>query len=111
MSVQLLRKSRIKTLTVADGGTTSDVLVLDGAAIGMIFLPASFEGTSVTFTVSSAYDGTYVGYEDAAGNAVALVVESSKAYALPEGLFGAPFAKLVVSQQTGAASIIVTLKG
>lgn len=105
------RANTPKEVTIADGGTLSDVLTLDGFAIGMVYLPATFDGISLQFHVSPTYDGTFVSYEDTAGNAVALVVEASKAYALPEGLFGAPFCKLLAGAQTGDTVITVTLKG
>lgn len=110
MLVKLNRKSSVQSVTIADSGTTSGVVTLDGFAMGMVMLPSTFDGTSLQFTVCDTYGGTYVGLEDSAGNAVALVVEASKAYALPESLFGAPYAKLVASSQTGASIITVTLK-
>ena len=112
MALQLNRKTaEPKELTIATGGTTTDVLTLDGFALGMIHLPAEFDGTTLTFTVAPTYGGTYVAYEDSSGAVVTLTVEASKAYAIPEGLFGAPFAKLVAGTQTGATVITVTLRG
>ena len=47
------------------------------------------------------------------GASVTLTVEASKAYALPEALFGAPYCKLVAgsSQTTTDTVIPVTLRG
>jgi hypothetical protein len=113
LSLKLNRKSHYQEATIAVGATASDVVVLDGFAMGMIHLPATWEGTTCTFTVAPTYGGTYVALEDSAGNAVSLTVDLSKAYALPEALFGAPYAKLVSgSTQTTTDTVIpVTLRG
>lgn len=81
--------------------------------MGMVHLPAEFDGTALTFTVSPTYGGTYVALEDSSGAAVTLTVEAGKAYALPEALFGAPYCKLVsgTSQTTSDTVIPVTLRG
>ena len=113
MSLKLNRANSTGSVTIAVGATTSNEIVLDGYAMGMVHLPAEWEGTTLTFMVSPTKSGTYVALEDSAGNAVSLTVEASKAYALPEALFGAPYAKLVAgSTQTTTDTVIpVTLRG
>jgi hypothetical protein len=113
LSLKLNRKSHYQEATIAVGGTASDVVVLDGFAMGMVHLPSTLEGVALTFTVAPTYGGTYVALEDSAGNSVSLTVEASKAYALPEAIFGAPYCKLVMgSAQTTTDTVIpVTLRG
>lgn len=113
MSLKLNRANSTATVTIASGATESGVLTLDGYAMGMIHLPSTYDGTALTFLVSPTYGGTYVALEDSSGAAVSLTVEASKAYALPEALFGAPYCKLVsgTSQTTSDTVIPVTLRG
>jgi hypothetical protein len=113
LSLKLNRKSHYQEATIAVGGTASDEVVLDGYAIGMVHMPSTLEGTALTFTVAPVSGGTFVALEDSSGNAVSLTVEASKAYALPEAIFGAPYAKLVMgSTQTTTDTVIpVTLRG
>jgi hypothetical protein len=113
LALKLNRASNTQEATIAVGGTASSVVTLDGYAMGMIHMPSTLEGTALTFTVCDTYGGTYIALEDSAGNAVAVTVEASKAYALPEALFGAPYAKLVMgSTQTTTDTVIpVTLRG
>ena len=113
MSLTLNRRNATASVTIAVGATESGVLVLDGYAMGMIHLPSNYDGTALTFSVAPTYGGTYVALEDSSGASVTLTVEASKAYALPEALFGAPYAKLVAgSTQTTTDTVIpVTLRG
>jgi hypothetical protein len=113
LSLKLNRKSHYQEATIAVGGTASSVVTLDGFAMGMIHMPSTLEGTALTFTVAPTYGGTYVAPEDSSGNAIAVTVEASKAYAIPEALFGAPFLKLVMgtTQTTTDTVIPVTLRG
>jgi hypothetical protein len=113
LALKLNRASNTQTVTIAVGGTASDALVLDGYAMGMIHLPSTLEGTALTFTVCPTFGGSYQAVEDSSGNAISLTVEASKSYAIPEALFGAPFAKLVMgSTQTTTDTVIpVTMRG
>ena len=113
MSLKLNRRNATASVTIASGATESDELVLDGYAMGMVHLPSTFDGTSLTFMVSPTFGGTYVALEDSSGASISLTVEASKAYALPEALFGAPYCKLVAgsSQTTTDTVIPVTLRG
>lgn len=110
--VELVRQSYLTTVTVAAGTGTSSAFRLDGYAMGHIHFPATYDSTSLTFTVSTTESGTYQTLEDSAGNAVTLVVEASKSYALPEAIFGSPWAKLVGGTNEGGAgsSIPITLR-
>jgi hypothetical protein len=110
---QLDRVITPTTATVAVDAATSSRVVLDGFAIGMVYLPSTFDGTTVTFTVCDTEDGTYLAYEAADGTAVTITTNASSAFALPEGLFGAAYMKFVCgSTQTTTSTVIrLTLKG
>ena len=79
----------------------------------MLYLPSTWDGTSLTFQVCDTSGGTYIGYEAADGSAVTLTVEASKAYSIPEGVFGAKYMKITSgSNQTTTDTIVTaTFKG
>jgi hypothetical protein len=112
LALKLNRESKTQYATIAVGATESDALTLTGFAMGMIHMPSTLEGTALTFTVSDTKTGTYAAPELSDGNAISLTVEASKSYAIPEALFGAPYAKLVMgsSQTTTDTVIPVTLR-
>lgn len=89
------------------------MIVLDGFALGMVFLPSTFDGTTITFTCCDTYGGTYVVLEDASSNAVTITTAASQCFALPESLFGAPYCKVVAgsTQTTTDTVFAVSLKG
>lgn len=113
MSLKLNRANNTATVTIASGATESGALTLDGYAMGMVFLPSTFDGTSVTFICCATKGGTYVPLEDASSNAVTITTAASQCFALPDALFGAPYCKLVAgsTQTTTDTMIVVTLRG
>jgi hypothetical protein len=110
---QLNRVATLVSTTVPVDTATSARVCIDGFAIGMVYLPSTFDGTTVTFTVCDTEDGTYLAYEAADGTAVTITTNASSAFALPEGLFGAAYMKFVCgSNQTTTSTVIrLTLKG
>ena len=98
------------TVVIADGATVSSVASLQGTSLVAIDIPAGFEGTAMTFQVSSD-NVTYYAYKRMFdGVDVAAVVGANAAYAADSGDFaGYSFIKLVAgTAQTGA--IEITLK-
>lgn len=98
------------TVTILDGQTESDGVQLGGTSLVAIDIPAGFDGTALTFQVSS--DGTnYKTYKRMSdGAAVAAVVGADAAYAAGYFDFGGyEWIKLVAgTSQTG--DITITLK-
>jgi hypothetical protein len=113
MGEAVVRKTgQPKTVTVASSGTTSDDFCVEAASFGGVYMPAALTSTSISFTVCDTKGGTYVALEDAAGAAIALTVEASRAYALPPELFGFRYAKLVCGSSEGAErEFVISLKG
>ncbi len=96
--------STAKTTAFATGG-------LD--IVGLI-LPATFTGTSISFEVSSAIDGTFVPLYNVADNSlVSFTITQNRSYAVdPTLLRGFAFMKIVSQATEGAArTITLTLKG
>jgi len=95
-----------RSVTIADGQTDSDVEDLEGETLVGAYLPASEEGTTLSFKAATAADGTFVPVHDTAGDLVEYTVASSRYVPLDPAVFsGIRFLKLVLGAQTGAATI------
>lgn len=111
-TVSLNRRSCVPKTATVDIGVDDDLssaICLDGFAIGMVYVPSTFDGTAITFSVCDTIDGTYQPYEGADGNAVSVTTNASSAFALPEGLFGAPYCKLVMGSAQTTTNTVFTL--
>lgn len=98
------------TLSVASGGTTSEVLRVEGFDRGSIRTPSALTSTAATWQVSS--DGTnFAALKTSAGAAFGNVtVAANVDVPIPDGVFSFPFVKLVLGSAEGAArTISVTL--
>lgn len=94
-----------KTATIASSGTTSGAVDLGGTTLAGLIMPASFTGTSVTFTVSDELAGTYrTVYAEDGVTAASADITAGGYIPLDYGLFmGARFIK-IVSNATEAAA-------
>lgn len=102
--------NEIVTVTIANGGTDSTAFDMRGFTGGIVILPGAITGTALSFKVSDAEGGAYVPLRKSDDTAVeALVVGASRAFALPVGLKGAAWVKLVMDAQGAARSIKVCL--
>lgn len=93
-------------------GTTAPIDYGEMAG-GEIYIPAASNISSLTYHVSStslASGNTpvYVAAQDASGSPVTQVVGATKAYPIPEALFGAVTIKIVAD---AAETVPVSLKG
>lgn len=97
-----------------DADLTSDALSIAGYAIGTVWIPANFDGTQIVYHVCDTYGGTYtvLGQTSDGANLVHTVA-ASKAYALPEQLFGAAYFKVesVTDQATTDTVLTFQFKG
>jgi len=99
---------REASATIAASGTTSDVVDLNlGQLVGLIF-PASMTGTTLTFTMSTASGGTYVGVKDVGGASdYSITVTSSKYVPIDPRVFcGVRYLKLVSGSTESGAKVI-----
>lgn len=100
--------------TIANAGTESAVINCGGLTLCGIFIPGTFDGTSLTFLVSPTVDGTYVPLKSTtSGTALTYTIAVSGYYALnPADFQGVNFIKLKTgSTQSGARTVICSLKG
>ena len=108
--MSIYQKPRLIEVTVANNGTTSDVIDINDRTIAGIITPAALTSTAITFLVSDARDGTYVALKDSDNAAVSLTVTTSTAYGLSgveaDALSAFPFARLVCGSAEGGARTI-----
>lgn len=93
---------------IADSATTSSVADLNGTSLVGILIPAGFNGTAITFQVSSDNE-TYYNYYNAAGTLVSVTVAASRAVGFQATDFaGFRFLKVVAgTSQTGPSELIL----
>lgn len=93
------------TATIAASGTTSGAINLSGLQVVAIDMPSALTGTSMTFTASTAVDGTYDAVQEIGGAAAySLTVAASKWVGVDVRVFaGIPFLKLVSGSTESAA--------
>lgn len=110
-----MARARTQTLTVANGGTTTEAFKFwDSMAVGFI-TPTLLTSLEVAFTVCDTVDGTFRTLYDSAGNVPTITVTTATAYAITgsEADALAPWAyfKMVFSAVEAAErSIVVTKK-
>jgi len=93
-------------LAGAPGGGVSNAIDLKGVAGGGYQIPAAITNTTATFQVSA--DGTtYTPLRDSSNSDVTRTIAASKAYALPDELFGWRYAKLVLNGNEAADRTIL----
>jgi hypothetical protein len=109
-----LRES-IRTATIAINGQTSNAIPLRGRMVVGMRIPSAFTGTTITFTASEVYDGTYAAVYDSDNNQVSVAVGVSRFIGLngaeADAVSAAPFVKLVSgSAEAAAREVEVVLK-
>lgn len=105
--------NKLVTTTIADSATESGVIDKRGYASGLLHIPAGLEGTSFTFKVSDAADGTFTALKDATGNAVSIIGLGSSAdiRPLPSELAAVRYFKIVAdTAQSGALALKINLQ-
>lgn len=100
------------TVTILDGQTVSSAAYLEGTSLVAVNIPAGFDGTALTFQVSS--DGTtYYDYKKMLdGTAVVASVGANAAYAtLSTDFSGYNYIKLVAgTSQTGDITLTLVTR-
>ncbi len=93
--------------TIANGGTVSGEIDLQGRGVVMLILPAAFTGTAITFQSSTTSGGTFQAVYSVANAAMSVTVTQGRNYGIdPADLLGARFLKLVSNAAEGAARTI-----
>ncbi|MGD9276262.1 MAG: hypothetical protein PVJ67_03765 [Candidatus Pacearchaeota archaeon] len=96
------------TAIILSGQTTSDIVKFYGSTLKTIILPASFDGTSLTFKVS--YDGiSFFDYYNVNNIQVSITCTAGRAYGVLANDFNSIYALKIVSNasETADRSIIL----
>lgn len=90
----------------------SAAIAMNGFDLVGIEFPTTFTGTTVTFEMSSAIDGTYVPVYNSSGQ-VSYTIAQARYYAIdPKDLQGVQFLKIKSGSTEGAArTLLLSLKG
>lgn len=92
--------------TIANGATSSEAMDLRGLALVGVQFPATFTGTTVTFTMSDSFAGTYVPVYNSAG-AISYTIAQARYYAIdPKDFHGIRFLKIVSGSAEGGARTV-----
>lgn len=103
------------TATVANGATTSGEVDLQGTQLVGIFVPAEFDGTTITITASPTSGGTFVTVQDGDGSSSAFTITTTASRYVPIDnlamVAGLRFVKLVCgTAQTGATTFTLATR-
>lgn len=103
-----------RTVTIAASGTTSAAVHKGDYILGAIQTPAALDSTAITFQSSSAQDGTFTPVHLQDGNAVSIVVATSRTNAITgedaDAIAAAgPWIKVVCGSSESAARTLILL--
>ena len=102
------------TATVAANGTTTDEIDLGrGQQLVGLFVPSTFDGTTLTFTASDVSGGTFVTVQDGARSSAALTVTTTASRYIPIDnlayIAGLRYIKIVCGSTQTTTSTVFTL--
>lgn len=96
------------SIVATNSASTSPKIPFGAAGGGMMFVDAASSATSVTwYACATPLDSAVPVYSDGAG--ITTTIAAGNAYALPDGLFGAPL--LVAVTNAGTATFRLSVKG
>lgn len=100
------------TVVIGASSATSGVVSSAGLSLVGCQLPATFTGTSISFTVATTVGGTYQELDNSAGK-VSYNVTQGKFIAInPVDFYGVQFFKIISQATEGSArSLVCSLKG
>ncbi len=109
-------KASYPTATIASGGTTSGEVDLHGCELCGVFLPSTFDGTTLTITASPTSGGTFVAVENGASSPANVTITGTAAgkyaplaAADRDAVRGLRFVKLVAGSTQTTTDTVLTL--
>lgn len=105
----------IQTVTIAESGTKTEAIDYRKHNRGRFYLPAEFNGETITFEDAEKPDGTFAISKTVDGTSIDLTMTAHSApawYDFPPELAGAGAIKIVTgTAAAAAATVTVSLKG
>ena len=92
------------SVVIAASGNDSEAINFQPFAQGGFLLPATFQGTAVSFKVSLDGGTTFIALYDSANSLVSITVTQNRAYAFPIALFAFGLVKIVSNNGGGEAA-------
>lgn len=99
------RESEAFTVKIASGAAATPAIDFSHWAGGVVIVPSAWTSANIGFYVSDTIDGTYVILRDDSGTPVQISnikTDGSRAYKLPDDVFGVLFMKLWSKNTTAA---------
>jgi hypothetical protein len=118
--MSLTRTPSVVAASIAEDTAESSVINMADYSGGLVQTPAAWTAGSIAFKVCDTSGGTFIPLRDNTAALVeitGIVTNAAAAYPLPDALFGALYCKLWSetsgsdTNQAGARSLVVTLKG
>src|SRR4051812_41268875 len=101
------------TATIAVNGTTSSAVDLSGCTLVGLFIPSTFDGTTLTVTASTTLGGTYIPVQVDHTSASAYTITTTASQYVPLSNLAIPagleFIKLVAGSTQTSTSTAITL--
>src|SRR3954468_15319314 len=101
------------TATIAVSGTTSGAVDLSGCTLVGLFVPATFDGTTLTITASNSLTGTYVTVQqDHTSSSAYTITTAASRYVPLDNLdiaVGLQFIKFVAGSSQTTTDTVITL--
>lgn len=99
------------TCTVTSGNTTSGEVDLAGCQLVGIYVPSTFDGTSITLTAAPTAGGTHVTVQDGYGSTYTITTTASRYVPIPNLAItaGIVFLKMVCGTSQSTTDTVFTL--
>jgi hypothetical protein len=113
---QISSANTVYSATVANGGTTSDSIFMNGYLIGGIEVPSTWDGGNITIQVATSSGGTFYDAYDSTGNIVTVTVGTSRYIGITgsflQAVASAPYIRLKSASAVGAdRTLNIAVKG
>jgi len=96
-----------KTATLAESGTKTTAVLMAPFRMGMMYLPAEYNGETITFEVAESLTGTFAAAMDSGGTAISFTANAApRWYDLPPIVCSSAAFKIVTGTGAGAAATV-----
>ena len=101
----MIKKVPFKKLTIASSAAITGELDIRDAYIGFVIVPSAWTAANIGFKIATESGGTFVTARDDSGSPIqisGIETSSSRAYKIPDDIFGVGYVKLWSKSATAA---------